>query len=93
MHKARKSSKRARYAAELAQPELGKKDAKRVVGKYKGLQDNLGEHQDSIVAADLLRRLGAAAGIRSGENGFTYGILYAREIAIARASRDALQIK
>ncbi len=93
LHKARKSSKRARYAAELAQPELGKKDAKRVVGKYKGLQDNLGEHQDSIVAADLLRRLGAAAGIRSGENGFTYGILYAREIAIARASRDALQIK
>lgn len=93
LHKARKSIKRARYAAELAQPALGKKQAQRVVSKYKGLQDNLGEHQDSIVAADMLRRLGAAAGIRSGENGFTYGILYANEIAIARASKDALKMK
>jgi hypothetical protein len=30
--------------------------------------------------------LGARRGIRSGQNGFTYGVLYARELA----ARDAL---
>ena len=37
-----------------------------------------------------LRELGAAAGIRKGENGFTYGILYQRELHAAAAARDAV---
>jgi hypothetical protein len=42
----------------------------------------LGEHQDSTVARNLLRRLGAGS-----RNGFTFGILYGREEARARAAR------
>ena len=41
----------------------------------------LGSHQDTHVTAGFLRDLGARVGSRSGHNGFTYGLLYAREIA------------
>jgi CHAD domain-containing protein len=49
------------------------------------VQELLGEHQDSTVARDLLRRLGAG-----NRNGFTFGILYGREEARARAARTEL---
>jgi CHAD domain-containing protein len=78
LHRARKAAKRARYTAELAEPVLGK-PARRLVKRAKTLQDVLGEHQDSIVAGEFLLRLGATAGTRPGENGFTYGLLYAYE--------------
>lgn len=89
LHRARKAAKRARYAAELAAPVLGKKAARAAIKHHKRLQTVLGEHQDSVVAADLLRRLGAEAGTTAGHNGFTYGLLYAHEQAAARASRAA----
>lgn len=79
LHKARKAGKRARYAAELAGPVLGKK-TKNSITRFKDLQDILGEHQDAVVAADLLRRLAAGTAKNPDENGFTYGLLYAREI-------------
>jgi CHAD domain-containing protein len=85
LHDARKAGKRARYAVELAAPFLGKK-ADKIIAARKDLQDVLGEHQDSIVAADFLRTEGVRIGIRSGHNGFTYGLLYGRE----RARRDAI---
>jgi CHAD domain-containing protein len=78
LHRARKAAKRARYTAELAEPALDK-PARRLVKRAKRLQDVLGEHQDSIVASEFLLRLGATAGTRPGENGFTYGVLYAYE--------------
>src|SRR5262249_43083517 len=56
LHRARKAAKRARYATELAEPVLGKSAAKQVKA-YKRVQDELGEHQDSVIAADVLRRL------------------------------------
>ena len=62
LHKARKAGKRARYAAELAHPVLGKK-TKNAVDQYKELQDILGDLQDGVVAAGLLRRI--AAGTRA----------------------------
>ena len=46
--------KRARYAAELASGELGKGGA-RFVAAAKELQDVLGEHQDAVVAEDVIR--------------------------------------
>ncbi|MCW2528925.1 MAG: hypothetical protein JWM76_3785 [Pseudonocardiales bacterium] len=91
LHKARKSAKRARYATELATPVLGAK-AERSIEHYKAMQDTLGEHQDSVVAAELLRRLGAQAGSRGGENGFTYGILFAREKDAGKAARKAARV-
>jgi CHAD domain-containing protein len=87
LHRARKACKRARYAAELGAPVLGKKKSKKRVKKYKKLQEVLGEHQDSVVAAGTLRTLGARAGITPGENGFTFGLLYGLEQQAAENAR------
>lgn len=87
LHKARKAAKRARYAAELMQPILGKKEAKAEIKKFKHVQEVLGEHQDSVVAAQTLQKLGRVAGVTPGENGFTFGLLYAREMQAAEAAR------
>ena len=82
LHRARKAGKRHRYAVELAAPALGKK-ADAIVKQRKEFQELLGEHQDSIVAEGLLRELGVRAGA-AGENGFTWGLLHAREQQAAR---------
>jgi CHAD domain-containing protein len=58
LHRVRKAIKRARYAAELA-------DAARVSGMHgyakraKAVQDVLGEHQDAVVATEVLRSVDA----------------------------------
>jgi CHAD domain-containing protein len=80
LHRARKASKRYRYAVEAAAPIWGAK-ADKIVAQRKDLQDLLGNYQDSIVSAAFLRELGARLGSRSGQNGFSYGMLYVREIA------------
>ncbi len=87
VHSARKAAKRARYAVELAAPALPGKEAKRRVKELKTLQDTLGEFQDSVVAHDTLLRLGIKAGTTPGENGFTYGLLYALEQRRAEIAR------
>jgi CHAD domain-containing protein len=79
-HRARKAAKRHRYAVEAASPAWGDR-AEKIVDMRKKLQDLLGDHQDSIVSAGFLRELGARRGIRSGQNGFTYGVVYAMETA------------
>ena len=86
LHRARKAAKRARYAAELLAP-VDNSTAKRTVKQYKRIQRVLGEHQDGVVASDTLRRLALTAGTTAGENGFTYGLLYAREQRTAEAAR------
>lgn len=86
LHRARKAAKRARYAAELLTPiDPG---TTRTVKHYKKIQTVLGDHQDSVVAAETLRRLGAVAGTTPGENGFTFGLLYQSEQQAARRARD-----
>ncbi len=87
LHRARKAAKRARHAAELYQPLDKAKRAKRTIKHYKRIQSVLGDHQDCAVASEELWRMGAAAGTTLGENGFTFGMLYAREQQIARQSR------
>ena len=83
LHRARKAGKRLRYTAELAEPVLGK-SAARTVRRATRLQDILGEHQDSVIAAQVLLQLGA--GTRT-ENGFSFGLLYAGEQARGRKTR------
>jgi CHAD domain-containing protein len=78
-HRARRATKRYRYAVEAAQPLWGSK-ADKIISERKDLQDLLGNHQDGIVSAGFLRELGARLGVRSGQNGFSYGVLYAREV-------------
>lgn len=76
-HDARKAAKRARYAAEAAEPVLGA-DARLLVTRMKRLQDVLGEHQDAVVALPRIREIAAEAHA-AGEDTFAYGLLYARE--------------
>jgi CHAD domain-containing protein len=56
LHAVRIRVKRARYAAELAQPIVGE-PAERFVARTKKLQDILGEYQDAVVAEERLRTL------------------------------------
>lgn len=79
-HAARKAGKRHRYALEAAVPLWGAR-AERAVLERKALQDLLGAHQDRFVTAAFLRDLGARYGLRSGHNGFTYGLLHGRIMA------------
>jgi CHAD domain-containing protein len=79
MHRARKAAKRARYTGELSVPALGRQ-AQKSVKRAKAVQGRLGDRQDTVLAVDFLRRIGATAGTRPGENGFTYGLLLGLEL-------------
>jgi len=67
LHQARKAGKRLRYVTEVARPAVGK-PAKRHAKAVKGIQQALGDHQDTVVARGILRSLGALAHV-DGENG------------------------
>ncbi|MGW5850379.1 CYTH and CHAD domain-containing protein [Streptomyces sp. NPDC055254] len=87
LHDARKAAKRARYAAEAAVPALGK-PAKRMAKGVKSVQTLLGDHQDGVVAREALHGLAVQAS-GAGESAFTWGVLYAREEALAeRCERE-----
>ncbi|MFD6184086.1 CHAD domain-containing protein [Streptomyces goshikiensis] len=81
LHEARKAAKRSRYAAEAAVPALGK-PAKRLAKAVKKVQTLLGDHQDSVVAREALLGLGVQA-TAAGESAFTWGVVHAREEALA----------
>ncbi len=89
LHDARKAYKRARYAAEALAPDAGP-SADRLAKRLRNLQDILGERQDCIVAAELLRDYGMRAHL-DGENAFSYGMLYARQTAAAARELDDLE--
>jgi CHAD domain-containing protein len=84
LHEARKAYKRARYAVELiAQPgRRSRGPARRLAKRLRALQEVLGDHQDAVVAARLLREYGVRAHL-DGDNAFTYGLLHAREVNAA----------
>jgi CHAD domain-containing protein len=84
LHRARKAGKRLRYAAEAAEPALGKR-ATKIANDASNLQTVLGEHQDAVVATVLLRRI-ADQVAETGENGFTYGILVGEQRRLATES-------
>src|SRR5262245_19797383 len=76
VHRARIKGKRARYAAELVEDDLGKAGS-RLISATKRFQDVAGEHQDSVVAEDRIRAL--LGGSRSQRLALAAGILVARE--------------
>ncbi|MFJ9635448.1 CHAD domain-containing protein [Streptomyces sp. NPDC101178] len=91
MHEARKAAKRARYAADAAEPALGK-PAKRFAKRVKAVQSLLGDHQDSVVAREALRTLAVQAHA-AGETAFTWGLLYGHEEATAdRRERELPEV-
>ena len=85
-HQARKAAKRARYAAEAVTSVAGA-DASRFAEQMKQVQTVLGEHQDTVIARQLQRRLGLAADL-AGENAFSYGMFYERDACEARLLQD-----
>lgn len=84
LHEVRKAAKRLRYSAELAESlgGGGAGKARRTAKAARKIQTSLGQHQDSVVARSLLADLGGRS-LRSGENGFTYGRLHAKEEQLA----------
>ncbi|GAA1513500.1 CYTH and CHAD domain-containing protein [Streptomyces albidochromogenes] len=88
LHNARKAAKRTRYAADAAQPALGK-PAKRFSQRMKAVQSVLGTHQDGVVTRETLRTLAAQAHA-AGETAFTWGLLYGREEAAADAGEQEI---
>jgi CHAD domain-containing protein len=58
LHKARKSAKRTRYAAETV-VSVADKPAKRVVRRFEEIQELLGNRQDAVVERTLLASLAA----------------------------------
>jgi CHAD domain-containing protein len=87
LHEVRKAAKRLRYAAESAVPVLGD-EAAGLVSRAKEVQEVLGDHQDSVVARDLLRELAVQVYLDGG-NAFTFGRLHAAEEQRGEASRVA----
>jgi CHAD domain-containing protein len=82
LHQARILAKRVRYAAEAVAPALGQEAAR--FGKLAaGLQEVLGEHQDSVTMQGWLRA--AASGSR--RRAFVAGELHAMEMVRAEAAR------
>jgi CHAD domain-containing protein len=89
LHDVRKAAKRARYAGESLVPGYGK-PAARFAQRMAAVQEVLGEHQDSVVVRDELRRLAAEA-FAAGESTFTYGRLHALEQARGERTQEAFQ--
>jgi CHAD domain-containing protein len=81
LHQARKSARRARYAAEAASPAIGK-PARKFARQMKRVQTALGDHHDAVLARPAARDLGISAYL-AGENAFTYGLLHQLELGQA----------
>jgi CHAD domain-containing protein len=88
LHDARIRTKRARYAAEFAEPALGD-PGKKFVSAAKDLQDVLGEHQDAVVAEERIRAL--AGRTEDPEARFAAGRLVERQRARRAAARAEVQ--
>src|SRR4051794_21078433 len=85
-HKARIAAKQTRYALDAATPLFGA-DAKKLALQAEQVQELLGEHQDAVVAAEVIRRIVAAP--RGGAVSFTLGLLYARQLDAIERTRNA----
>ena len=78
LHQARKAARRGRYASEAMAPAVGK-EAGRFTKQMKKVQSVLGEHQDAVITRQVARELGISAHL-TGENAFSYGLLYERDV-------------
>lgn len=84
IHEIRIKTKRARYAAELAEPAVGK-PAARFIKQARALQDLLGRHQDALQAEAYVRAfLKHSTGVRAG---FVGGLLVERQRQRRKSAR------
>jgi CHAD domain-containing protein len=87
LHELRIQTKRARYAAELAQSSMGKPVA-RFVEQARKFQDLLGIHQDAVLAEDHVRAfVSRTKGVRAA---FVAGRMVERQRRRREEARTAL---
>ena len=86
-HDLRKKGKRLRYALESVSEVYGKPAA--LISALKDVQDDLGDHQDAVVAAETLRELGTTTGSPRVPRGavFTMGAISERYLRKAAEMR------
>ena len=82
LHRIRKRAKRLRYTAAAT-------GADKVSEQAKVIQTLLGDHQDSVVSREHLSHQAEAAHT-TGEDTFTYGLLYQQEADLAERCRQQL---
>ncbi|MGH2718331.1 MAG: CHAD domain-containing protein [Actinomycetota bacterium] len=87
LHEVRIRAKRCRYAAEALAPVLGRKSVV-LARAAAGLQEVLGEHQDAVVAAGVLRARGTRDAAADPEVAFAAGELAGLERAAAAVARS-----
>ena len=90
-HDLRKKGKRLRYALEFVSEVYGKPVAA-LIKPLKALQDDLGDHQDAVVAAEALRELGTTTGSPRVPRAaaFTMGVFSERYLTEAAAIRPGV---
>ena len=83
-HDVRKKGKRLRYTLEFVSEVYGE-PVRKLVEPLKALQDDLGDHQDAIVASEYLRELGTT----TGGTRVPRGVAFAMGLYSERCAREA----
>lgn len=87
LHRTRILAKQARYASEACALAFGQ-PAARLAKQIVKVQDVLGEHQDSTIAAAAVQELARSkTAASSGQLGFALGILYSMQVDAADQAR------
>ena len=87
-HNVRKKGKRLRYTLEFVSEVYGK-PAQKLIKPLKALQDDLGDHQDAIVAAGYLKELGTT----TGGTRVPRGVAFTMGVYSEHCSRDAKDLR
>ena len=87
-HDTRKKGKRLRYTLEFVSEVYGK-PVQKLVAPLKTLQDDLGDHQDAVVAAEYLHELGTT----TGGTRVPRGVAFTTGVYAERCSREARDLR
>jgi len=90
-HEARIAAKRVRYATEALVPVFGA-PAKSFSRTLELVTEQLGEHQDAVIAAETTRRLAAGRRV-TGTTGFVLGLLHEHERAAVTQARATFLVE
>ena len=90
-HELRKEGKRLRYALEFFTPVYGEETTTDLIRPLKALQDDLGRHQDAIVAAERLRELATGGHRFPTRAAFVMGLYAQRNLHEAAEVRKDLR--
>jgi triphosphatase len=87
-HDVRKKGKRLRYTLEFVSEVYGK-PVQKLIKPLKSLQDDLGDHQDAVVAAEYLRELGTT----TGETRVPRGVAFTMGVYSERCALEAKDLR